>query len=96
MSVRSPVLPSSFQTPCPHTHEHESSLGTLTPDEAGSEEAVCALEVCHGVWPSSHPPGKATFTPPIRQKKDERLFFLPPPPFNVHTVRNEGDFAACL
>ncbi|TSK28240.1 hypothetical protein Baya_2427 [Bagarius yarrelli] len=39
----SPVLPSSFQTPCPHTHEHESSLGTLTPDETGREEAVCAL-----------------------------------------------------
>lgn len=58
------------------------------PDEAGSEEAVCALEVCHGVWPSL-PPSKATFTPPLRQKMDEKLFF----PFNVHTLRNKGDFA---
>lgn len=84
MSVRSPVLPSSFQMPCPHTHEHESSLGTLTPDEAGSEEAVCALEVCHSVWPSL-PPSKATFTPPLRQKMDEGLFFSLPPLMSTHS-----------
>lgn len=69
MSVRSPVLPSSFQTPCPHTHEHESSLGTLMPDEAGREEAVCALEVCHGVWPSLSP-AKPLSLPLLRQKME--------------------------